>query len=78
MPLYGEESKCRTQICLLFWAISSVRLLTVKPMLAVSAGDDDWTREEAQVSLQYVLNGTRIKACLRRFDYSVYTPDSNF
>ena len=61
MSLYGKESKCRTQSCLHFWAISSVRLLTVKPTLAVSAGNDDSTRKEAQV--QYVINDTRIKAC---------------
>ena len=62
MPLYDEESKCRTQTCLLFWAISSVQLFTVKPTLAVSAK-----------KRTYILNDTRIKACLRRFDGNVYT-----
>ena len=70
MSLYGEESKCRTQTCPHFWAISSVRLLTVEPTLVVSAGNDDSTRDEAQVG---IFNDTRIKACLRRLDDNVYT-----
>jgi len=71
MQLYGEESKCHTQTCLHFWAICSVRLLTVKPMLAVSA-----EQEEAHVHHQRHTNQRHRRlhqlTCLRRrFDDSL-------
>jgi len=73
MQLYGEESKCHTQTCLHFWAICSVRLLTVKPMLAVSA-----EQEEAHVHHQRHTNQRHRRlhqlTCLRRrFDDNVYS-----
>ena len=73
MPVYGEESKCPTQTCLHLWTISSVRLLTVKPMLAGSA--EPRNGEEAQV---HSVHSQRLSGPLCVGSPTTSTPDSNF